>query len=271
MFMLAEGARRIDHALKIRHRAVGLPGLRACRAALLVQTKLLLTGRRFRVCLQQCHRAIEPLQRLAHREQLLRVLTCQPKIQKSLRPDVATLIVLREAGVAFVDPALRLQLQPFGHRPVQQHAPRRADIAVDDFTHLVVIEVVIAALLVLTQQSTLDQRFDGLQKALFRGPGECQQGFEVEAPAEHRGHLKQPPVFKRHPGQPHAHGIAQGARQRMAVRFTGVEIALTHRMHDRPEEERIAVGFVVQARREIRRTELRVVHPFQQRGGVGRG
>jgi len=140
------------------------------------------------------------------------MLSGQTQVQQRLGPDLAALIVFGQAGIALMRLAVGLPLQHLGYRPVQQHAPGQADIAVHHLAHFVVIEVIDAALRVLTQKPPLDQRLDGVQKALFGRPGQRQQSLEIETPTEHRRHIKQRPVFSRHAGQSQAHRFPQSVR-----------------------------------------------------------
>ena len=254
MFVLAQRARRFNHVLKVGHRTLDLAGLHARHATPLVQGELLRWRCRVRMGLQQRHGAIKPLQRFAHRKQLLCVLGGQTQVKQRLGPHVAALIVLGQAGVVLMRCAFRVLLQPLCQCPVQQHAPGHADIPVHHLSHLVVTEIIEAAFLILTQKPTLDQRLHRVQKALLGYPGQRQQSLEIEATPEHRRHVEQRPIFMRHTGQASAHRVTQGVRQRQAARIPDRAFAFAQRMQDRPEEERIAVSLTVQSGGEIGRT-----------------
>jgi len=65
--------------------------------------------------LEQRDRAIQPVQRIAHRKQRLRAFSCEDKVSERLRPDVSALVVLRKLGVAFVRFAFAAAFQRFSH------------------------------------------------------------------------------------------------------------------------------------------------------------
>ena len=97
----------------------------------------------------------------------------QPQVAQRLGPHVAALVMFSQAGVTLMHFAFRMLLQPFRHRSMQQHATGQTDVAIHHFSHLVVIEVVAAAFLILAQKPTLHQRIDAVQKAFLGGLGQC--------------------------------------------------------------------------------------------------
>ena len=74
----------VDDAANVGDGALGLPGLRARRAAPLVEGEPRTLVQRFRMRLGQRDRAIEPVQRVAHREERLRALAGQDQVLERL-------------------------------------------------------------------------------------------------------------------------------------------------------------------------------------------
>ncbi len=115
---VAGGARGVDHHAQIGHRALGLPGLRARRAAQGVHAQALRRVEGLRVRRAQRGRTVEPVQRIAQRKQRLRTLARAHQVVQRLGPDLGALEMLGELGLAFV---LMLEAGP-RNRP----SPRRS-------------------------------------------------------------------------------------------------------------------------------------------------
>ena len=132
----------------------------------------------------------------------------------SLSPHVAALKVLGKAGIALMPWVARLLLQHLGHRTMQQHAPRAADIAVHHFAHFVVAKIIDTPFGILNEQSALHQRLHGVQKTRLRQLGQRQQRLKVEVVSEHRRQIKQRSLFSGYASQAHAHRVTQRIGQR---------------------------------------------------------
>ena len=109
----------------------------------------------------------------------------EDQIVERLGPDLRALVVFRQLGIAFVRSVFAAAFQGFSHRLMQQSAPRPADVAIDHFANLVMTEVVDAALGLLTQQMTADQRIDRIKQLRLGLTRNIEQSIEVEAPTEH--------------------------------------------------------------------------------------
>ena len=264
---IATGARRIDDAANVGHRALRLTGLRACRPTPLVDRQALRLVQRLGMQLGQRSRAVQPVQGIAHRKQRLRALACEHQVAQRLRPGVSALEMLRQLGLAFVcvgvcvfvRRALAAAFQRFGNPLMQQPAPRPADVAIDHLANLVVAEVIDPTLGLLAPQVALDERLHRVEQRRLGLAGHVQQGVEVEAPAEHRGGLEQGPQRLGHMGKSHAHGGTQAVREQpRSSAGAGFELrlALAQGLQNRNQEKRVAFGFTMQALGQAGGTEV---------------
>jgi hypothetical protein len=99
---IASCARSVRDYANIGHGALDLRGLSARFAALFVQIELGRIAERAGVRGRELDRAIEPAERLAHGEKLLRALRGEPHVVHGFVPSVTALEVLCEPGVALV-------------------------------------------------------------------------------------------------------------------------------------------------------------------------
>src|SRR5687767_15913730 len=94
--------------------------------------------------------------------------------------------MLGELGDVVVSFAAAAALQCFRHGLMEEPAPRATDVAVDDLAHLVVAEIVYAAVGFLAQQAAPGKHLDGIEQLLFGLAGYVEERLEIEASAEHR-------------------------------------------------------------------------------------
>jgi len=117
---LAAGTDRIQHATYVGDRALCLSRVGARCAAPLVNGEASTLIERIRMQLAERDGAIQPVQRIAHREQRLRTLSGEDEVVERLGPVLGALVVFRELRVVLVRGAVAAALERFGYRPMQQ-------------------------------------------------------------------------------------------------------------------------------------------------------